>query len=95
MLVVDDFEIMLEVNNYLHQKGVELKFSTIQELADAYVSCRESNYELNNAYCKSLQQVRQDIERDWIASLEKGCYTIGQLEQMTLVEIAQLIQGEN
>ena len=90
--MTDNFEIMLEVNNYLHRKGIGFKFSTIQELVDEYISCRESNHELNKAYCKSLQQVRQDIERDWIASLEKGCYTIGQLEQMTLAEISELIR---
>ena len=92
MIVPNDFEIMFEVNHYLHQKGVELTFSTVQELVDAFISCRESTHELNKAYCKSLQQVRQDIERDWIASLEKDCYTLSQLEGMTLSEISELIR---
>lgn len=90
--MTDNFEIMLEVNNYLHRKGIDLKFSTIQELVDAYISCRESNYKLNKAYCKSLQQIRQDIEKDWVANLEKGCYTLSQLGEMTLAEISELIR---
>ena len=92
MIVPNDFEIMFEVNNHLHQKGITLTFSTIQELVDAYISCRESNHKLNNDYCKSLQQVRQDIEKDWVASLEKDCYTLSQLERMTLAEISELIR---
>lgn len=92
MIVPTEFEIILEVNNYLHQNGVELKFSTIKELLDAYISCRESNYKFNNIYCKSLQQVRQDIERDWVANLDKDCYTISQLEQMTLAELTDLMR---
>lgn len=82
----------MEVNDYFKSKGVEITFSNIKELVDSYMSCRETVHRLNEQYNKNLQQVRQEIESDWVASLEKDCYTLSQLENMTLSEIAELIR---
>ena len=91
-MVIDN---IYDVNRYIATKQIGLTFTNLKEFVDAYLSARETNKHLNIAYCKTLWQVRQDIEKDWIAGLEKNCYTLEQIEKMTLIDIAELIrQGE-
>jgi len=88
----EDIMLIMEVNDYLKSKGVEIIFSSVKELVDSYLSCRQNVRWLNDQYNKNLQQVRQEIESNWVTSLEKDRYTLNQLENMTLAEIAQLIR---
>lgn len=91
-MVIDN---IYDVNRYIATKQIDLTFTNLKEFVDAYLSARETNKQLNIAYCKTLWQVRQDIEKDWIAGLDKNCYTLEQIEKMTLIDIAELIrQGE-
>ena len=91
-MVIDN---IYDVNRYIATKQIDLTFTNLKEFVDAYLSARETNKQLNIAYCKTLWQVRQDIEKDWIAGLDKNCYTLEQIEKMTLIDIAEIIrQGE-
>ena len=81
-----------DVNSYLKSTGLGfLHFYSIGDLLSAYISTRDINKLLLEQTNKTMQDVRNEIEKDWIAGLDKGCYTLEQLEKMTLLEISELI----
>lgn len=82
-----------DVNLYLKNNGLGfLQFYSIGDLLSAYLSCRGSNKLLLEESNKTIQNIRDEIEKDWIAGLDKNCYTLDQLEKMTLLEISELIK---
>lgn len=85
-------ENLEDVNSYLKDTGLGiLQFYSMGELLSAYISCRNTNKLLLEQSNKTIQSIRDEIEKDWIAGLDKNCYTLDQLEKMTLLEISELI----
>lgn len=81
-----------DVNSYLKSTGLGfLQFYSIGDLLSAYISTRDTNKLLLEQTNKTMQEIKNEIEKGWIAGLDKGCYTLGQLEKMTLLEISELI----
>ena len=80
-----------EINAYLKTQGVRLEFDSIQDLVTAYLQCREANKNLLAQSCKTIEQVKAELEHSYIASLSKDTYHLSQLEKMTLLELAELI----
>lgn len=80
-----------EINAYLKVQGVRLEFDSIQDLVTAYLQCREANKNLLAQSCKTIEQVKAELEHNYIASLSKDTYQLTQLEKMTLLELAELI----
>ena len=80
-----------EINAYLKTQGVRLEFDSIQDLVTAYLQCREANKNLLAQSCKTIEQVKAELEHSYIASLSKDTYQLTQLEKMTLLELAELI----
>lgn len=80
-----------EINAYLKVQGVRLEFDSIQDLVTAYLQCREANKNLLAQSCKTIEQVKAELEHSYIASLSKDTYQLAQLEKMTLLELAELI----
>ena len=80
-----------EINAYLKVQGVRLEFDSIQDLVTAYLQCREANKNLLIQSCKTIEQVKAELEHSYITSLSKDTYQLAQLEKMTLLELAKLI----
>ena len=80
-----------DINTYLKAQGVRLEFDSIQDLVTAYLQCREANKNLLAQSCKTIEQVKAELEHNYIASLSKDTYQLAQLEKMTLLELAELI----
>ena len=81
-----------DVNSYLATQGVRLTFTSIQDLVNAYLSCREANQNLLQQSLKTIEQVRAELEQTYTALLSKDTYQLSQLEKMTLLELADLIK---
>jgi len=80
-----------DINAYLKVQGVRLEFDSIQDLVTAYLQCREANKNLLAQSCKTIEQVKAELEHSYIASLSKDTYQLTQLEKMTLLELAELL----
>ena len=81
-----------DVNSYLATQGVRLTFTSIQDLVNAYLSCREANKNLLQQSLKTIEQVKAELEHNYTALLSKDTYQLSQLEKMTLLELANLIK---
>ena len=81
-----------DVNSYLAAQGVRLTFASIQDLVNAYLSCREANKNLLHQSAKTIEQVKAELEYTYTASLAKDTYQLSQLEKMTLLELTELIR---
>ena len=80
-----------DINSYLTTKGTRLEFTSIQELVDAYLHCRETNKSLLRQSVRTIDQVKAEIEHEYTAALAQDTYQLSQLEKMTLLELAELI----
>ena len=80
-----------DINSYLTIKETRLKFTSIQDLVDAYLSCRETNKSLLQQSIRTIEQVKAEIEHEYTAALARDTYQLSQLEKMTLLELAKLI----
>ena len=80
-----------EINAHLKVQGVRLELDSIQDLVIAYLQCREANKNLLAQSCKTIEQVKAELEHSYIASLSKDTYQLTQLEKMTLLELAELL----
>ena len=80
-----------EINAHLKTHGVRIEFDSIQDVITAYLQCREANRNLLAQSCKTIEQAKAELEHSYIASLSKDTYHLTQLEKMTLLELAELI----
>ena len=80
-----------EINAHLKVHGFKLEFNSIRDLVTAYLHCREANRNLLAQACKTIDQAKAELEHNYIASLSKDTYQLSQLEKMTLLELAELI----
>lgn len=80
-----------EINKYLTSNGMRLQFNSLQELVDAYLSCRRANKLNIEQSTKTYNQIYSEIETNYIKSLSKDTYQLSTLRDMTLNEVAQLL----
>ena len=63
-------ENLEDVNSYLKDIGLGfLQFYSMGELLSAYISCRNANKLLLEQSNKTIQSIRDEIEKDWIKEI--------------------------